>query len=270
MGRFARREMRLAWYRSRATFSHRGGSYLAIIVLVGLVGGLALASIAAARRTASSPAVYYDSSNLSDLIGASGVLNPTIGQNSGYDPALVREISRLPHVKQVQSQAGIDFLPLNREDTPLHGPNFYPAAAGNGYGSVDGLYFDQDRVTVTKGRLADPNRADEMMLTAQAAKALYVHVGSVLPVGIYTNAQTQLPAFGTPALAPVRWSTRRWSDSSSSPPRSSRTTSTPVAARITSSPPPSLARCSDVASTTPRAACGWRAGPGTWRRWRAR
>ena len=204
MGRFARREMRLAWYRSRTTFSHRGGSYLAIIVLVGLVGGLALGSIAAARRTASSPAVYYDSSNLSDLIGASGVLNPTIGQNSGYDPALVREISRLPHVKQVQSQAGIDFLPLNREDTPLHAPNFYPAAAGNGYGSVDGLYFDQDRVTVTKGRMADPNRADEMMLTAQAAKALYVHVGSVLPVGIYTNAQTQLPAFGTPALAPVR------------------------------------------------------------------
>jgi predicted secreted protein len=203
-GGFARPVMRLAWYRFRTTLSHRPGGYLAIVVLVGLVGGLALGSIAAARRTASSPAVYFASSDLSDLFGASGVLNPTLDLNSGYDPTLVREISRLPYVKQVQTQAGIDFLPLNRRGTPLYAPNFYPAAAGNGYGSVDGLYFDQDRVTVTQGRMADPNRPDEMMLTAQAAKALYVHVGSVLPVGIYTNAQTQLPAFGTAAVAPTR------------------------------------------------------------------
>ena len=78
--------MRLAWYRFRATFSHRRGGYLAIVVLVGLVGGLALGSIAAARRTASSPAVYFASSDLSDLIGVSGVLNPMIGLDSGYDP----------------------------------------------------------------------------------------------------------------------------------------------------------------------------------------
>ena len=150
-GRFTRPVMGLAWYRFRTTFSRRRGGYLAIVVLVGLVGGLALGSIAAARRTASSPAVYYASSDLSDLIGASGVLNPTIGSDSGYEPALVRKISRLPYVKQVQNQAGIDFLPLNRNGSPLYAPSFYPPAAGNGYGSVDGLYFDQDRVTVTRG-----------------------------------------------------------------------------------------------------------------------
>ena len=44
--------------------------------------------------------------------------------------------------------------------------------------------------------MADPNRADEMMPPPQAARALYVHVGGVLPVGIYTNAQTELSAFG--------------------------------------------------------------------------
>lgn len=202
--RWARPGMRLAWYRFRTTFSQHKGGYVAIVVLVGLLGGLALGSIAAARRTASSPAVFFASSNLSDLIGASGVLNPTLGFDSGYEPSLVRGISKLAYVKQVQSQVGIDFLPLNGRGAPLFAPNFYPPSAGNGYGSVNGLYFDQDRVTVTNGRMADPDRPDEMMLTAQAAKALYVHVGSVLPVGIYTNAQTQLPAFGTAAVKPVR------------------------------------------------------------------
>ena len=36
------------------------------------------------------------------------------------------------------------------------------------------------------------------------AAALGVHVGSVLPVGIYTNAQTQLPGFGTASVKPQR------------------------------------------------------------------
>ena len=64
-----------------------GAATSAFVVLVGLVGGLALGSIAAARRTASSPAVYFASSDLSDLIGASGsAQTPTIGLNSGYRP----------------------------------------------------------------------------------------------------------------------------------------------------------------------------------------
>jgi integrase len=40
-------------------------------------------------------------------------------------------------------------------------------AAGNG--SVDGLYLDQDKVTVTQGRRANPRCANELMLSAQGA-----------------------------------------------------------------------------------------------------
>jgi len=162
-----------------------------------------MGSIAAARRTESSFPVFWASTNPSNLVGATAVLNPTIGSNSGYNATLIRAIARLPDVTQVESQSGIDFLPLQSDGAPLNVRNFSPQA-GSGNGSVDGLYFDQDKVTVTVGRMADPKRPDELMLSAEGASALRVHVGDVLPVGIYTNAQTQLPGFGTAKVKPYR------------------------------------------------------------------
>jgi hypothetical protein len=200
----SRGTLRLASYRFQTTVRQRRGGLVALLLLVGLVGGLAMASVAAARRTASSFTTYWASTNPSDLVGETAVLNSTIRSYGGYDAALVAKIARLPHVEQVESQSGIDFLPLKHNGALLNAPNFYPPSAGNGYGSVDGLFFDQDKVTVTQGRMADPRRADELMLSAQGAAALGVHVGSVLPVGIYTNAQTVLPGFGTASVKPIR------------------------------------------------------------------
>jgi len=52
--------------------------------------------------------------------------------------------------------------------------------------------------------MADPNRADEIVMTAVAAHILGVHVGQVVPFGIYTQEQENLPAFGTPSVPPHR------------------------------------------------------------------
>jgi hypothetical protein len=41
----------VSWYRFRATFSHRWGGYLSLVLLIGLVGGLSMGGFAAARRT---------------------------------------------------------------------------------------------------------------------------------------------------------------------------------------------------------------------------
>jgi hypothetical protein len=49
------RRLGLARYRTRSTFRHRWGGYLALIVLLDLVGGLGLGSLAAARRTQPRP-----------------------------------------------------------------------------------------------------------------------------------------------------------------------------------------------------------------------
>ena len=57
-------------------------------------------------------------------------------------------------------------------------------------GSVDGLLFDQDRFAITSGRMADPTRADEVMVTENAAAAMGLRLGSRIPVAITTDART--------------------------------------------------------------------------------
>jgi hypothetical protein len=195
--------LKTAWYRFRSTFAQHWTGYLAIVLFVGLVGGLSMGSIAAARRTQASYTVYLASTNPSELSGATAVLNPQTGA-SGYDAELVRRIARLPHVTSVESLAGLDIIPLTKNDVPIGPPAFDPPAAGNGYGSLVRLGFEQDRVSVVAGTLADPRRADEFMLDAQTAAAMHVHVGEIVPIGIYTNAQTMLPGFGTTAVKPYR------------------------------------------------------------------
>src|SRR5207245_5312901 len=112
------------------------------------LGGLAMGSVAAARRTQSSFPAYLASTNPSDMGLATSVYDPSSGA-PGYDPSIVGEIARLPHVRHVESWAGFNVLPLgpNGAPTPQVG-----ASAGGGSGSVDGLYFNQDRFTVDQGR----------------------------------------------------------------------------------------------------------------------
>jgi len=55
-----------AWYRYRATFADIAG-YLIIVLLIGLIGGVAMASVSAGRRTQSSYPTFLASTNPSDL-----------------------------------------------------------------------------------------------------------------------------------------------------------------------------------------------------------
>ena len=57
----------VAGYRLRTTFRHRWGGYLSLVILVALIGGLGLGSLAAARRTQSSFSTFLASTNPSDL-----------------------------------------------------------------------------------------------------------------------------------------------------------------------------------------------------------
>ncbi len=66
------RRLDLVRYRTRSTFRHRWGGYLALIILLGLVGGLGLGSLAAARRTQSSFSDLLATTNPSDLQVSTG------------------------------------------------------------------------------------------------------------------------------------------------------------------------------------------------------
>jgi hypothetical protein len=195
--------VRLARYRFGATFGRRWPGYLSLALLIGLVGGLAMGSVAGARRTDSSFTVFWKSTNPSDLLGATGILNPTLPLTP-YDGPLVDRISHLPHVKSVETQSGINILPLQGDGAPEQNvPEFSPGP-GNGYGSVNGLYFNQDKVTVVAGRMADPSNADQFMLSALQAQSMGLHVGDKVRFGIYTNAQIQLAVFGSARVKPYR------------------------------------------------------------------
>ncbi len=194
-----RQVLRVAWYRFRATFGHRWGGYLALVLLIGLIGGIAEGSIAAGRRTQSSYPRFLASTNPSDLnVSYFGAAANTNNPYSPYSASLTNGIARVAHVKQVRGVVVIVLAPLG-PDGAARVDVLSQVATG---GSVDGLLFDQDRVSVIHGRMADPNRADEIMMTAGAARTLGVRVGQVVPFGAYTSAQSNSPGFGTPGVAP--------------------------------------------------------------------
>ncbi len=193
----------VAWYRFRATSHSRRGGYLSVILLVGLVGGVAMGAIAAARRTQSSFPAYIASTNPSDFGAVTAVINPLIGSTLGYDPTIVRKIAHLRYVRKVGSASGLDVLPLGPHDVPTD-LNVLPAAAGNGLGSDNGYGFNQDRLTVVQGRLPDPRSVHDVAVLTAVAQILHVHLGQHILMGVYTNAQTNLPAFGTAKVTPYR------------------------------------------------------------------
>ena len=174
----------LAWYRFRVTFRRRWPDYLAIVLLIALMGGPGMGAIAAARRTQSSFSLFLAHTNPSDLSVGTALYLPPIGLTTGYDGSLIRTIARLPDVKRAESYALVYALPLGANGRPT------PAAKKsssnlNVFGSVNGLYFNQDRVTVVRGRMADPNRANEIMMTQSAARELDLKVGQTIPWAVY-------------------------------------------------------------------------------------
>jgi hypothetical protein len=117
-------------------------------------------------------------------------------------PPFARAVARLPQVRR----AGIAVEPIGDVPGPDGGPTAASLAADFGLetvGSVNGLYFRQDRVTVTGGRMADPRNPDQVMISAQAARLLGLRLGESVPMGFYTNAQSESPRYGTPAVRPT-------------------------------------------------------------------
>ena len=123
-------------------------------MLVGLVGGLGLGSLAAARRTQSSFSVLLASTNPSDFdvsIYSGGNGGPSVGSSA----SLTRKIARLPDVRHVAAGFVVTGAPLTRDGSPRIRVTglAYPVASANG------LFFTQDRLVVNEGRLAFPTTA---------------------------------------------------------------------------------------------------------------
>jgi hypothetical protein len=193
----------VAIYRFRATFGRRWGGYLALVLFIALIGGLAMGSVAGARRTQSSFPTYLASTDPADLEGITSFVNPMPGAAGlGYNPALMTKIAHLPHVRQFSYFAGLNILPIGRGGVP-ESPPAYPAEAGEASG-LGTTVASRGGGTVTQGRMVNPGRADEFVVTAAIEHIFGWHVGEVVHFGAYTNAQAAKSAFGTERVVPSR------------------------------------------------------------------
>jgi hypothetical protein len=183
--------LRVAWYWLRANFARRWSSYLAITLIIGLFGGVAVGSLTAARRTSSSFQVFLQHTNPSDMSLLLYARNETA------------VLSQLPLVKHVEAMSyNVFALPAGKAGAPRNLPAF---ASGDvvPIGSLNGEYFNQDKPAVVQGRMANPRRANEFVLTAAAERLLGWHVGQSIPMYFYTTAQAQLPGIGTAKVKPT-------------------------------------------------------------------
>jgi hypothetical protein len=189
----SRSPTRLAWYRLRATLHRRLAGYLALAILVGLIGGVAMASVTAARRTDSSYPDYLASTNPSGLIiqpNSNFTGAETVAQAYRLYQQLLTQMRHLPHVTGLATIDAFNAALL----TPRggYGPVLFTQVQL--VSSNDGMLTRQDRLTIISGRKAV--RPDEVVATSRAAAQLHLHVGSRLAVGIYPSVASHgLPAF---------------------------------------------------------------------------
>jgi len=185
-----------AWYRFRATLPRRRGGYLTVALLVGLLGGVAMGAVAGARRTQFAFPAYLAATDDSDLQVQTYLVTNQIGSG----PTLTEALAHLPTVEHVADAPNLLITPL--------GPNEKAQAVNDNeisaVGSVGGMYFHQDRVTVAQGRMADPHRTDEMVASAEAAKLSHWHVGETVRFGAFTVQQASSPGFNFASATPAR------------------------------------------------------------------
>jgi hypothetical protein len=148
----------------------RWRSYIGVAVLLGLLGGLSLFAIAGARRTQSAYPRFLDAVDASTL---------SIGIPAGYDADAVAAVDALPEVVRSQTYLGFGSLILDEDGQPS------PAAEFEANGTFDGRSFGQDRFTPTSGRMARPDRVDEVVVNEYMAEQLGLRVGQRLELGTY-------------------------------------------------------------------------------------
>src|SRR5260221_2476446 len=92
MGRGGNAVMTSVWYWFRVTFARRWQSYLSVAVLLGVLGGVAMGSVAGARRTSSAFHRFLVAGHPSDM---------TV--DNGYNPEFLAFLSHLPEVRSAKT-----------------------------------------------------------------------------------------------------------------------------------------------------------------------
>ena len=153
-------------------------------MLIGLLGGTALAAGAASRRTATAYDRFLEDSRASHL---------SVQNGGAVDLGQLARVAAFPEVES--SAADVAFNTVVGEDDLAH----------EVVGSLDGRYLEQDRMAVLRGRLPNPDRLDEVIVNEHAARTGGVRVGDRLSLRMFTEEQVSDesldPATAVPAAS---------------------------------------------------------------------
>lgn len=161
----------LAWL--RLDLPRRWRSLAVLALLVAVAGGTVLASVTGARRAETAAARLW-----ARTLPASAAVLPN---DPGFDWEVVR---RLPGVAAV---AGFAVAPFFVDELPDYQGYLPPAD--------DVMLRDVERPVVLQGRLADPARADEVVVTSQVPDSYGLDVGDSLTLHLMTPQQADDPDF---------------------------------------------------------------------------
>jgi hypothetical protein len=152
--------MSIALYAWRASWRRSWRSVLTVALIGGLLGAVALAALAGARRTDSAYGRYLNAARASDeMVDIPGPLL-----------SVVRQVEKLPAVSTA-AWLGVNGFPV------IHGKPDQSFETSGIAASLDGEYFRQDRLTVLAGTLPNIHSRDEIAITQPMATAFGLHPG---------------------------------------------------------------------------------------------
>ena len=158
--------MRVAVVHWRSLLRRSWRQALVLCLIGGLLGGVALASLAGARRTASAYGRYLQATNASDA----AVNIPGEVPGASY-LGTIAAISALPGVASHAAFAGLNAFPVVRgkiNDSFL---------TDDVIGSIDGAYFRQDKLVPLAGKLPAAGSTTSLVLSPGIARLFGVGVG---------------------------------------------------------------------------------------------
>ena len=169
----------------RSTLILRWRALVGLAVLLGLLGGLSLFTLAGARATQASYPAFLRSARASSIAMTNGE----------YNHQVAATMARLPQV--IHSSTYVSFsLVMAKGGRPDFSQN--PEFTG----TFDGRYFTQDRFTPLTGRM--PTRIDEVAVNELAATKFGYHLGQHLQFAAYPQSELAGPTFYAHPPAPAR------------------------------------------------------------------
>jgi ABC-type lipoprotein release transport system permease subunit len=158
--------------RLRTELRSRWRGWAAVAVLIGVAGGVVLTTAAGARRTDTAYARYLQHSHAADVL-----VSPSNRGLPDYYPAL----AKLPSVATLGAGVGLEGFVHNAKAPPgapaseALGAGFQILAAAD-----TRVAATVDKPKITAGRMFRRDRPDEAVADHALAKALHLHVGSLV------------------------------------------------------------------------------------------